>query len=74
MTARRQSSEDHAERLNNGTCPVHGMSIEVDYFEDGQLVRTDGLLRMVCPRKDCTVRLSTFDVDGPYCIEELKTW
>jgi hypothetical protein len=56
----KQSAEDRARRLENGCCPVHGITmLQVGLTEDG--------LRYIagCTRKDCDIRGITDEPFGP---------
>jgi len=65
---RKQSLEDQIRRLDNGTCPVHGLGF-------GQIATSLSDSRFTvgeCPRKDCEI-LAVFEANPDGAIRHLLT-
>lgn len=65
-----QSKEARLERLSEGRCPIHGLSMDQ---VEGPSTDADGKPFVVeeCPRNDCRIRAKAFyEFDGPRALLE----
>lgn len=58
----RQSTQDRTERLNKGCCPIHGIDMpQIGHQGEGNA----RLLLVECTRRDCEIRGTSSQHDGP---------
>jgi hypothetical protein len=72
---RKQSAKDRIKRINEGRCPIHGVSMtQVSCWDKqigGALDSTDVCV-VECPRRDCHIQAVAASADGPW--ELLPEW
>jgi hypothetical protein len=57
---KKQQTQHRAERLHDGRCPIHGLTmLQVDLTDDGCVFVVE------CPRKDCSIRATELEPFGP---------
>jgi len=60
----KQSTKDRELRLNEGRCPIHGLTMNqvTPWYESNGVEFTV----VACPRKDCEIKAKAFDIEGPW--------